>query len=948
MMHKANMIARDDGSLTADPAEMNSLVHEAWMPVFQMYASKDRPSWEDFQARFGQHFGAKHEMYLDDLDGQKLLRVLRRMRSKSAPGMDCWRVDELKQLPVVFLDRLACLFSLIEETGLWPDDLTKGIVSLISKGEGSKPTKLRPIGLMSCVYRLWAAARVGDVMAWQEFWIDKSMHGFRRCHGAEDVWWTQALAIEDALLQGTSLFGLSLDYGKCFDRVPAHLVLQLAERYGMSPKIVKPMQSLYARLSRRFRFGVALGAEFQSTNGIIQGCPLSVVLLNLLVSVWTNAVNSEVPDASPCGYADDTGMTSGSAGALQRTLNITGSFATVTGQVLNASKSKCWSTASSHELDLHGLTLMDEAVPPSKGGRLLGAHVAVRRGVRNVLGDARVKRGVAIADRIRWAPLPMHCRARLLASLVMPSTMYGFCVGGLTHHQIQSLTSAVMRAIWGSKRALRSKDVVLSLFVPGHLVDPRQVSVYQCLCTLRRFVHKCPDLHAMLLRCWEAYSQNCIKAPGPIGLVAKMITQLGWAWPEFQSFSRPGRSVLPLAAGPDSWWLHELRDGLQLARWSAAAACRQDMKGLDAMQGVDRPATLALLSRKALPPDESGILRGILSGSIRFQQRLYLAGLVTSPVCPFCCMCEETVFHCFWECPMWDALRHRYQIPCCRVRSEWPACTSHCGIFIEDRRVMTLAADLEAEQPILDNIDGCLHCNECRAGITNGNESSLPQVLWTDGASSNNQDGRFRRAGSGIYYGPDHALNYSCLLPGFLQSNQRAELFAVLLACLRDPRELDIRTDSEYVCKGVSTWRSWVDPGWSGESSDLWNLLALELRTRGTNVRVSWVKGHAKKIDIDRGVTTWEDKLGNDGADQLAVAGAKSHEILCDVLDDALQRKSCAQAVQGMMICIVKARMLEEARLSNMPAGQDGPDDRGSDNEDCLSATEDSIHSVSQ
>ena len=79
------------------------------------------------------------------------------------------------------------------------------------------------------------------------------MHGFRRRHGVEDVWWTQALAIEDALLQDSCLYYLSLDYGKCFDRVPIHIVLELAQRYGMSPKIIAPLRSLYAQLSRRFR-----------------------------------------------------------------------------------------------------------------------------------------------------------------------------------------------------------------------------------------------------------------------------------------------------------------------------------------------------------------------------------------------------------------------------------------------------------------------------------------------------------------------------------------------------------------------------------------------------------------------------------------------------------------------------------------------------------------------
>ena len=181
------------------------------------------------------------------------------------------------------------------------------------------------------------------------------------------------------------MVGVSLDYGKCFDRVPVHIVLELAVAAGMSPKLVTPLRSLYSNLVRRFRVGRGVGNEFHSTNGIIQGCPLSVVLLNLLVNVWARTVNEEVPDASPCGYADDTGATSAELAPIQNVLDITCQFATATGQVLNASKSHCWSTeaATRHQLDT--LVLMAEPVPVTSGGRLLGAHVAYQQGVRNVL-----------------------------------------------------------------------------------------------------------------------------------------------------------------------------------------------------------------------------------------------------------------------------------------------------------------------------------------------------------------------------------------------------------------------------------------------------------------------------------------------------------------------------------------------------------------------------------
>ena len=52
----------------------------------------------------------------------------------------------------------------------------------------------------------------------------------------------QALLAEQAMLNSSSLFGVSSDYDKCFDRVPVHIVLELAVAAGMSPKLVAPLK----------------------------------------------------------------------------------------------------------------------------------------------------------------------------------------------------------------------------------------------------------------------------------------------------------------------------------------------------------------------------------------------------------------------------------------------------------------------------------------------------------------------------------------------------------------------------------------------------------------------------------------------------------------------------------------------------------------------------------
>ena len=163
-----------------------------------------------------------------------------------------------------------------------------------------------------------------------------------------------------------------------------------------------------------------------------------------------------------------------------------------------------------------------------------------------------------------------------------------------------------------------------------------------------------------------------------------------------------------------------------------------------------------------------------------------------------------------------------------------------------------------------------------------------------------------------------------------------AKLLAVLLSCLRDPRPLDIRSDSEYVCKGVSTWRSWCDTGWSHDHADLWNMLACQLRSRSTSVCVSWVKGHATRIDVQRGRTTKEDKKGNDCADALAVAGASLHQIPAEVVADACERRHDAVNVQRMMLSVLKARLRAGAEDNDAEEA-----DRGSEMGECMEFLDD-------
>jgi ribonuclease HI len=90
-------------------------------------------------------------------------------------------------------------------------------------------------------------------------------------------------------------------------------------------------------------------------------------------------------------------------------------------------------------------------------------------------------------------------------------------------------------------------------------------------------------------------------------------------------------------------------------------------------------------------------------------------------------------------------------------------------------------------------------------------------------------------------------------------TNNRMEMSAVLrgLQALKEPCQVEIEIDSEYVKNGITKWLAgWKRNGWRTASKsavknqDLWQQLDAELTKH--KVEWTWVKGHAGHEDNNR------------------------------------------------------------------------------------------------
>ncbi|MBK9605160.1 MAG: ribonuclease HI [Betaproteobacteria bacterium] len=140
-----------------------------------------------------------------------------------------------------------------------------------------------------------------------------------------------------------------------------------------------------------------------------------------------------------------------------------------------------------------------------------------------------------------------------------------------------------------------------------------------------------------------------------------------------------------------------------------------------------------------------------------------------------------------------------------------------------------------------------------------------PVVIYTDGACKGNPG----PGGWGALL-TRGAVEKELFGGEALTTNNRMELTAVIeaLTALKQPSQVAVYTDSQYVRQGIMTWiHNWKKNGWKTsdrkpvKNADLWQ--ALDKLAASHKVAWHWVKGHA-------------DNPGNLRADALANRGVPS------------------------------------------------------------------------
>lgn len=646
------------GSFTADVNQQLAAFLHIWKPIFQKFSDQS-PDLETFRDHFVP-FMKKQSMQVAPMTGDLVLKHLWKLKPSSA-GLDSWKPESLIALgqwyPHLFKD-LPKIFEWIEVNAKWPFVFYQAYTSLIPKPNMSASPGLedfRPITVLGSIYRLWAKIRFSDALAWQEHWAPNEMWGCRQFRGAETMCLNIALQLEQVADTKDAVGGgIAYDFRKCFDLIPIDLLFEAMCARGMSDAIIGPLKALYANLKRVFNLKGTCGDFWKATNGLVQGCPLSMIGLNSLVAVVLEIAQIKCPEVVARAYADDL-----SAVCVSQSKHCLIQSIHKFHRIVKALEEIKFGEISNKKSHTFGHPCLQKAVEPHYahytnfrivGGSFLAENVTATHAE---LEAERFQTWSRTIERMRHAPWPWRVKARrLMATQSQATFAQGTHSFSIPDDELTKIRSRIMRTMFSVDFYSMNTHLTFAILLPPQL-DPSFAHVYQTLRTIARCLRQ-PHFRDIIQNRLRSVRRKSIE--GPVRKIRKLL-------------AGPFRDLVEELLHNDlqgdalEEWAHRTRD-----KWREVLvqkASKNRPQHYSDICDLDHFRTMALYRKwdaeAQILEDENlymklGVLRRLLVGGLLTEERdsRHRKDL-RQPKCQ--CGAEPTVLHISWYCPLFENTR---------------------------------------------------------------------------------------------------------------------------------------------------------------------------------------------------------------------------------------------------------------------------------------------------
>lgn len=311
--------------------------------------------------------------------------------------------------------------------------------------------------------------------------MDPSLKGARREAETKGIAMDIGMGVELARLTQQLVMGIQYGYSKRCDHLVREVIFPLLTALGLPDGIRRALEGFYVGLRRAFKIAGTHRDPFHDSNSGLQGCALTQMMLNVLVTVLAKAIRHRCDGCKPSAYVDDRGLRHGDPRKLYAGVQETTKFDRLTGQVQNLAKAEAWATTDEGMQQLRDQWIADPDHPEGRrrvatvveSFKPLGAQQTPRGPKRLTLQHERAERLIGMAERIEDLPHPAEQKAKVLAAVARAAGIFGCEQGGFLKTDEDDMRRAVLQALWGSERQRKCVEIVFAVLFQGHLLEPR-------------------------------------------------------------------------------------------------------------------------------------------------------------------------------------------------------------------------------------------------------------------------------------------------------------------------------------------------------------------------------------------------------------------------------------------------------------------------------------------
>ena len=741
---------------TIDHDKMHNLVNQEWDAFFQ----RDSRQENEFHAinQYLEVIKTDQIMKYHPISVCDLKQAIASTSKLSARGGDGFTTLDLSKVPEPILQMLSHILCLVEHNKVWPHRWVIAKTLCLTKGHSpTSPLDIRPITILSKVYRLWSKIRGKQLANFLTANLPRQIGGPSLGISSEMIALLNAELIEEANITGARLSGVVLDLIKAYNTVPRDPLVQVLLIMGADPTIVGAFLSAMDAMHRVFIIDGTAGQEFTTTTGIVEGCSFAVPAM-LAISIWAwKVLLAEVPDANCLFFADNWSFVHADHAALLHGLDHLNKFLNTIKMQLSKPKSWLWSNNPEGRQYLRQ-DPYNLSIPMHEAAKDLGVQQNYTRKRRKPQGALKIRKTIDKCKKISQINVPNHFRQTMTVAAAHSKHTYGAAVSIMSRDSFGELRTATAQAI---KRSKGGSNPYLACNAIEPL-DPEYKDIVNRLICFRRYLRTFPHRRRSIENAIQATHHSYRKATGPcvsLGLALDKIK----CTPAFQD----------QAFGIDTpyGFLHVEHTSAKLIKYICRHLWNDQIPHLIHRKDFHQaPFDFEIIHSAfgKLNPSQQAPISAYITGKRMTQDASKVFRTDITGQCPFC-EHDDSRIHRIYYCPQWHEQRVQAHVT---FESSQALGTNMPTLGLPDK------IDLPFKE--------CLGCLNCALPFAVPEQSHNAPLLFLDGTAFCSTNPITALAGAAVVQGFPDTLTTKLILRtrvvGIAQNSYTAEVFAILLA----------------------------------------------------------------------------------------------------------------------------------------------------------------------